>query len=288
MTLGPDEEVRTQNFGVAGNATLTGSVFVDSDGDGVLDPDEQPLSDVTVTVRWAGPIGPIDFTLVTGADGTWELPNMPPGEYIVLLGLATVPPELVPTIPIVTELTVAPASVVVANNGLVAGASIGDLVWHDDDRSGAVTAGELGIESVRVNLSNEDGDVVQSTESALDGAYLFERLTPGEYTVEIDETSFPANMEIVATPEDEDGVDTMTTIALEPAANVDTADFGLDDPEADTAPALAFTGRTVGDLLLLAGLLLWVGMMLTEGARPRRKPEVIKLKISSDGRTVVT
>lgn len=288
VTLGPDESETTQNFGVAGNSTLTGSVFLDSDGDGVLDAAEDPIAGVMVTVRWEGPAGPVDFTLETDDDGMWELIDMPPGEYIVLLGLATVPPELVPTIPIITELTVAPASVVVANNGLVAGASIGDLVWHDEDRSGAVTAGELGVESVRVNLSNSDGEVVRSTESALDGAYLFEGLTPGDYTVEIDESSFPENMEIVSTPEDDDDDDGATTVALEPASNFDTADFGLDDPESETAPALAFTGRTVGDMLLLAGVLIWLGMMLTEGTRPRREPDVVHLEISSDGRTIVT
>lgn len=287
VTLAPDEERPTENFGVAGNATLTGSVFLDNDGDGVRDTDEEPIADVTVTIRWAGPAGPIDFTVVTDTEGRWELINMPPGDYLVLLGLSTVPRDLVPTLPIITELVVAPAMVAVANNGLVPAASVGDLVWHDEDRNENVTAGELGIEHVRVNLSNEDGDVVQTTESALDGAYLFEGLAPGEYTVSIDESSFPNGMEIVASPEDEDGDDSVTTVTLAPAAHVDTADFGLDDPEGATAPALAFTGRTVGDLLLLGGLLVWIGMMLTEATRPRRKPDVVQLKISSDGRRVL-
>ncbi len=287
-TLTPDQELLTQNFGVAGNATLTGSVFVDSDGDGVQGADEKPIADVTMTVRWTGPMGPIDFTSVTDVNGRWELINMPPGQYLVLLGLATAPPGLVPTLPIITELVVAPASVAVVHNGLVPAASIGDLVWHDDDRSGAVTAGEIGVEHVRVNLANGDGDVVQSTESALDGSYLFEGLAPGDYTVSLDESSFPDGMEIVASPEDDDDDQSLTTIALAPAADVDSADFGLDDPDSDKLPALAFTGRTVGDLVLLGGVLVWIGMMLTEGTRPRRKPEVVQLKITSDGRRVVT
>ncbi len=95
-------------------------------------------------------------------------------------------------------------------------------------------------------------------------------------------------MEIVSTPEDDDDDDGATTVALEPASNFDTADFGLDDPESETAPALAFTGRTVGDMLLLAGVLIWLGMMLTEGTRPRREPDVVHLEISTDGRTIVT
>jgi len=298
VTVDPGSQVLTQNFGVAGDSSLTGLVFIDDDGDGIRDAGEEPLANVTVTVRWDGPAGPVDFTMVTNADGSWLLDDMPSGEYLVLLGLSSVPTGLVPTLPVISEVGLDPADSAVANNGLVHSASIGDLVWHDHDRSGLVTPGEIGVEHVRINLSNEDGDVVRSTESALNGEYTFEGLSPGLYTVAVDETSFPADMEIVSTPEDDDGDNTATTVSIAPAEGVDNADFGLDDTNSsgdpdsgfnvDDALALAFTGRSIGDLLLVAGILMWLGMMLIEGTGPRRKPDVVQLTISSDGKSVLT
>lgn len=291
LQLEPDGARLDIDFGVRGSSTLDGTVFIDSDGDGIQDSGEVPLPDVAVTVRWEGPAGPIDFSLVTDVDGFWELVNMPAGDYIVILGLSTVPENLVPSMPVVNEVSVGPGGSVVASNGLVPASSIGDLVWHDDNRDAAVTQGEVGVESVRLSVRNADGDTLQSVTTEIDGSYVFEPLPPGIYTIEVDMATAPAGMEIVSSPHDpvlDDTAENGHTVDIElaPSTALDTIDFGLDDPRSVTAPALAFSGRTIGDLLLLSGILMWVGLTLTEWAKPRRR-RVQHLEISADGRRIV-
>lgn len=288
ISLGPAEQRLDIDFAAAGTSTVEGTVYVDAEGDGNRGTQDDTLAGVTVTVRWNGPSGPVDFARTTDSDGFWQVDELPAGEYLVVLNLATVPDGLVPNDPVVQELDVGPGETVVASNALVVASQIGDVVWHDDDRSGLVDEGEVGVEAVRVNLSNAEGDVIATTLTETDGSYLFDDLSPGEYTVEIVDESIPADMSIVSSP-DTDSAGQPTNVAaveLDPGTAHLTADFGLDDEDADAAAALAFTGRTIGDLLLVAGLLLWLGMMLTEWARPRRKL-IERLEISADGRGIV-
>ena len=77
---------------------------------------------------------------------------------------------------------------------------LGDLVWMDTDGDGTFDAGEMPIGGVKVNLYEDtdgSGDFTPLFDTPVDmdttgptGRYEFCGLTPGEYVVEIDETSF--------------------------------------------------------------------------------------------------
>jgi uncharacterized repeat protein (TIGR01451 family) len=106
--------------------------------------------------------------------------------------------------------------------------SIGDLVWHDQDRDGIQDAGEPGIDGVTVNLKDDQGTEIATTTTGPDGFYQFTGLCAGDYTVEVNETTLPPNF--VASACDQ-GMD-------------DTADNDC-SPEAVTLPDDNFNNPTI-------------------------------------------
>ena len=63
-------------------------------------------------------------------------------------------------------------------------AELGNFVWIDTDNDGIQDADELGLEGVTVNLKDEDGNVIATTTTDENGAYLFTGLAPGTYSVQ--------------------------------------------------------------------------------------------------------
>ncbi|MCM8640114.1 SdrD B-like domain-containing protein [Accumulibacter sp.] len=63
--------------------------------------------------------------------------------------------------------------------------SIGDLVWEDLNFNGLRDAGEPGIAGVTVKLRDSSGVVVASDTTNGNGFYLFDRVGPGNYQVEV-------------------------------------------------------------------------------------------------------
>ena len=267
VTLGPDEDNLGADFGVVGDAAVEGVIFIDADGDGIQDPDETPIPGVTVIVTWEGPDGPIEFTVVTNDDGEWDLIDIPPGNYTAVVDTSTVPPEHLPTIPVSSDFVVSPGTVAVASNGFAPSASIGDLIWHDDDRDGVVDSNEGGVEGVTVDLVDEDGNIVSTTTTDADGNYIFEDLLPGIYTVSVDTSTFPMGMAIVSSPDSD--TNNLATVELVAGADIDTVDFGIDPPV--VSANLAFTGRTYSDMVWLSILMVAMGLWLIVATRRRRK-----------------
>ncbi|MGF1663936.1 MAG: beta strand repeat-containing protein [Kineosporiaceae bacterium] len=81
--------------GVVGAGSVTGIVFVDTDGDGVRDPGESGLPGVPVTVRTPGPDGVLgtadDLTVsvTSGEGGRYTAAGLPFGSYRVSFGTGT-------------------------------------------------------------------------------------------------------------------------------------------------------------------------------------------------------
>lgn len=70
-------------------------------------------------------------------------------------------------------------------------ADLGNYVWLDENGDGLQDAGEPGIAGVRVLLKDAAGDVLEIQVTDFNGGYLFEKLEPGTYTVELDPASLP-------------------------------------------------------------------------------------------------
>jgi SdrD B-like domain/Secretion system C-terminal sorting domain len=62
-------------------------------------------------------------------------------------------------------------------------ASLGDKVWRDDDRDGVQDPGEPGVAGITVTLFNSGGVAIATTATDAYGNYLFDNLTPADYTV---------------------------------------------------------------------------------------------------------
>ncbi len=62
-------------------------------------------------------------------------------------------------------------------------ASLGDRVFSDTNKDGVQDGSEVGVAGVTVTLYNSVGKAVGSTKTDAYGNYLFDKLTPGDYTV---------------------------------------------------------------------------------------------------------
>ncbi len=82
ITIKQGQTAIEYNFGELRGATLSGLVHVDTDGDCLLDPDEQPLAGVTI--RLIDSAGREVATTVTNADGRYTFENIHPGQYTVV------------------------------------------------------------------------------------------------------------------------------------------------------------------------------------------------------------
>ncbi|MDA8019639.1 MAG: C25 family cysteine peptidase [Thermoanaerobaculia bacterium] len=135
-------------------ATLSGTVFLDLDADGVLDPGEGGIPNISVDVTYDEGSGPSTFTVVTDANGDWVLPfAVVPGNQ------ATIDVrEDDPDFPSGAVLTTANQPLVTA--ALVAGANPTNPVGYDppdlvidkvSDAGGQVSPGQVVTYTITVD-----------------------------------------------------------------------------------------------------------------------------------------
>lgn len=248
-------------FGSACAGTIGSLVWHDENGNGVQDGDEPGLDGVTVNLR--DPAGNILLaTTTTHADGTYELTGLCAGAYLVELDPATVPAGFSATAAYAggdaeDDSNPSPARVTLAANnspdedvefGYVSQCDglLGDFIWFDKNRNGIQNANEPGIEGVIVNLRHRVTDaLVATTTTDSDGHYQFSGLCGGNFKVEVDAASLPADRSPAPSSvrgstrsNDSNRSPAMATLAGYGASN-QTIDFGF----------IAPCGGTIGDLV---------------------------------------
>ena len=223
-----------QDFGYAGNSSISDTVWLDLNKDGVQDVGEPGLPDAEVTLVWFGPDGvaggsdDVTFTETTDSAGKYLFDGLPEGSYTVTVDTDTLPAGVTPTFdadagpnqptattaasgvgPNSTTAVSLPAATDLDNIdfGYVGTGKIGDTVWLDQNGDGIVDDTESGLADVDVTLTwagldgilgNAD-DVVSTTKTDASGNYLFEDLPSGLFTVELDEV--PAGLTSTADPD---------------------------------------------------------------------------------------
>jgi protocatechuate 3,4-dioxygenase beta subunit len=197
-------------------------VWLDADRDGVQDPGEDGVEGVVVDLftdagDWAG-------ETTTDADGAYLFDGLPAGTYDLRFTLPaalasqvrltatgagsddTVDSDAVEVA--AGEYTIDDVMLTADTSGLMTAASgltadfvdstrdvglqwqwlsVGDRVWFDEDRDGVQDAGEPGVPGATVTLLDADGDPVGTPRiTDADGGYLFDRLDPGTYRIQVD------------------------------------------------------------------------------------------------------
>ena len=149
--------------------TITGNVFVDSDGLGIPDFDNAGVSGVSVALYQDG--GAV-ATTTTDANGNYSF-TVSPGFYGVQIGQPSGYDLEGTTDSTFTAIVAAPSLYTVVNEGVYTDASLG----------GTVAYGSGGLSGVGVTLTDSSGNEVASTTTGTGGTYtLSTTLAPGTYT----------------------------------------------------------------------------------------------------------
>ncbi|GAA3841632.1 hypothetical protein GCM10022243_05070 [Saccharothrix violaceirubra] len=189
IELSPGQEAQDYEFAEV-SGSIAGTVFVDKDDDGVLDPGEVGIEGVQLALL---PDGNPPVTLTTtDQDGNFVFTNLAAGEYtiaenqptgygqgqvVVGTGGGTVEGDViegivVPTGQAVTEYLFAELA------GTISG-----VVWEDDNGDGEL-AGEPGrLAGVTIVLQDDEGTEIATTVTDVNGGYSFPNLIAGDYTV---------------------------------------------------------------------------------------------------------
>jgi protocatechuate 3,4-dioxygenase beta subunit len=196
-TLTAGENDLTWDAGIYQLASIGDTVWYDSNGDGVQDPGEPGMPNVTVHLL--DDTGTVIATTTTDANGNYQFSDLEPGDYAIEVvppaGYAFTTPDngsdtddsdVDPTTGRTIITTLEPGeNDPTWDAGLIGIMSIGDLVWNDLNNNGLVDAGETGVANVTVNLYDSSNTLLASTTTDANGNYLFSNLVPGDYIVEI-------------------------------------------------------------------------------------------------------
>jgi len=203
--LGENEHNREQDFGYRGIGSIGDYVWVDLNGNGIQDPEEQPLENITVTL-----VGDVDgdgidetLTTTTDEDGLYLFDYLPAGDYTLTVDDTTLPAGLNPTYDADGTATAHTSDYTLGAGednrnqdfGYRGSGSIGDFVWFDINGDGVQDPGEPGFEGVAVTLIGDidlDGinDILTATTDA-NGFYLFEYLPAGDFEITVDDSTLP-------------------------------------------------------------------------------------------------
>ncbi|MBC8446747.1 MAG: DUF11 domain-containing protein, partial [Chloroflexi bacterium] len=256
IALDPAEDYLDADFGYFPGGSIGDLVWMDLDADGVRDPGEMGIPGVRVNLLDAGANGLCDptdtvidtaITRILFPKGTYLFDPLPVGVYCVDVVEATLPADVFLS-PGIAEphgpITLGPwEDYLDADFGYYPGGRIGDFVWLDLDGDAVQDVDEPGIADVTVNLldAGADGDCGTADDVWLDsdvtsasGLYLFEPLPIGNYCVDVDETTLPADVYLSPGIAEPHG-----PIALGPGEPYLDADFGY------------FPGGSIGDFVWL-------------------------------------
>ena len=152
------------NFGELG-ARISGNVFNDINGNGILNSGDTGKGGVTLTLR--DQTGLVVGTTTSQPDGSYSFGALIPGTYTLT---ETVPGGQTPTSPTSMTLTVPPSGLKDQNFGLSANSSLTGAVYEDINHNGKRDIGEPGIPGVLVTLTGTSGTNAPVNVTALTGA----------------------------------------------------------------------------------------------------------------------
>ncbi len=228
----------TANFGYRGTASVSDTVWLDVNADGLIDVTDRRLSGVKVFIDQNnnGTVDANEPFAITDANGNYIISNLPDFTWTVAIDTTTLPAGITPTYDLNGIATPNKTSVVLTPGqartdvdfGYFGGASIGNTIYNDLDGDGTKAATDPGIAGVTVFIDlNADG-IRQANEqfatTDASGTYLIAGITAGTYTVVVEASTLPAGVTLKGDPDvTKDG---KTTVTLTATQALTTANFG--------------------------------------------------------------
>jgi len=170
--------VATVSFGQQMIGTVNGRVFKDTNGNGVLDPEETGIGGVTVKLKDSE--GSLVDTKATAGDGTCVFTGVAAGSYTVE---ETDPEGFISTTANAVSIVVASDGAAAANFGDQPVGTVSGRVFNDTNGDGVQAPEEAGIGGVTIELRDSEAALVGAKTTAGDGTYLFTGVAEGSYTV---------------------------------------------------------------------------------------------------------
>ncbi len=229
VALDPYASNIDQDFGLRGDSSISGSIWIDVDNDGARSPAEPGVAGATLLVSYLGPDEPgaavATFSALVPATGAFEVPGLPSGFFEVIVDEASLPDGIAladdgVAAPAASLTLGAAASMEDISFRTIGDGTLGGLVWNDLDGDQLPGLSEVGVASVAVTIvwKPPSGDVVLAAETDAFGMWRVENLPPGVYQASLDGLSLPVGM-------------TATTDSTMPAVvdpgGADEVDFGI-------------------------------------------------------------
>lgn len=213
---------QNNNFGELLPASISGSVYVDENNDGVFDATETGIPGVSLALTGTDDLGqPVSQVATTDTTGFYQFVALRPGSYVVretqpadfddgqdTIGTpgGTTTDDQFSDIPLGLGVDGEHNNFGERVPVAVLPSSIGDYVWLDANGDGLQQPAEAGIAGIAVTLTGADanGPVSQATTTDADGFYLFDHLLSGTYTVRF---VLPAGFAFTLANQGSDGTD---------------------------------------------------------------------------------
>jgi hypothetical protein len=174
------------NFGNNQSGTITGIKFNDNNGNALFDAGETPLAGWTIFADGNGN-GILDAgegRAVTGVDGRYTFPNLPPASYTILEVQQT---GWTQTTPNPGAIGVSGGTNAIANFGNRQLGSISGVKFNDLNSNATLDTGEPTLAGWTIFIDANNNGILEATEPTTvtnaTGAYAFGNLAAANYTV---------------------------------------------------------------------------------------------------------
>jgi protocatechuate 3,4-dioxygenase beta subunit len=173
-----DADVTGKDFGNHGSWSISGSVFLDANGNGARDAEEAGRAGWSVQLSRDGAV--INAS-TTAEDGSYAFKNLAPGKYTLSQAAqegwkVSMPAEGS------YSVDLSDADVSGKDFGITGDLSISGQKYYDINGNGVQDADEPGIPGGDVSLVLE-GKVIANTTTDDNGVYTFDNILPGTYTI---------------------------------------------------------------------------------------------------------